>query len=269
MPPAQKGRTKSSGLTDIIAITAQTALEQRLLSEIREGPIPRHLGIIMDGNRRFAREHGLLTEEGHLRGKDKLEELLDWCLEVGIKVLTVYALSTENLNRPPEEVDKLMELFVESFHKIAEDPRVHRHRIHVNVIGDRAKLRADVVKAIEHAEARTADYGDYWYNIAVAYGGREEIIYAIRKIAREVKEGKVSEDEIDEKMVAKHLYTPNMPDPDLIFRTSGEERISNFLLWQVAYAELYFSDVLWPGLRKLDFLRAIHDYQRRQRRYGT
>ncbi len=255
-------------LADMLALTAQTALEQRLLEEIRKEPVPRHLGIIMDGNRRFARDHGLLTEEGHLKGKDKLEDLLNWCLEVGVKVLTVYALSTENLNREKEEVDKLMDLFVESFRKVAEDPRVHKHHIHVAVIGDRTKLRPDVVEAIELAESRTRDYSDYHYNIAVAYGGREEIIHAVRAIAQEVKEGKISTDDITEKLVSEHLYTPHLPDPDLVFRTSGEERISNFLLWQVAYAELYFSDVMWPGLRKLDFLRAIHDYQRRKRRYG-
>lgn len=252
----------------MLALTAQTALEQRLLAEIKRAPVPRHLGIIMDGNRRFAKDHGLLTEEGHLKGKDKLEDLLNWCLEVGVKVLTVYALSTENLKRDQEEVDKLMDLFAESFRMVAKDPRVHKNHIHVSVIGDRAKLRPDVVEAIEEAERRTRDYSDYQYNIAVAYGGREEIIQAVRQLAREVKEGKIAAEDIDEKMLSAHLYNPHLPDPDLVFRTSGEERISNFLLWQVAYAELYFSDVLWPGLRKLDFLRAIHDYQRRQRRYG-
>lgn len=268
MPDIKKPDKRSAGLSDILATTAQTAIEQNLLSDIRKGPVPKHIAIIMDGNRRFAKEHGLLTEEGHLRGKEKLEELLSWCLEVNIKVLTVYALSTENLKRPEEEVNKLMDIFVESFRKVGDDPRVHKHHIHVQMIGDRAKLRQDVQDAIRYAEDRTRDYSDYRYNIAVAYGGREEIIHAMQEIAKDVKDGKMLPEDINEKTIAARLYTPDIPDPDLVFRTSGEERISNFLLWQVAYAELYFSDVMWPGLRKVDFLRAIHDYQRRQRRYG-
>jgi tritrans,polycis-undecaprenyl-diphosphate synthase [geranylgeranyl-diphosphate specific] len=257
------------GLGETLAQAAGDAMEQRLLSQIRGGPIPRHLAIIMDGNRRFARGHGLLRVEGHLRGKEKLEELLNWCLEVGLRTLTVYALSTENLMRDTEEVRELMELFTESFRKIGDDPRVHRHRIRVRAIGSRERLPGPVQEAIRYAEERTRDYDGYFYNVAIAYGGREDILQAIRAIAREVEQGQVKPEAIDEAMVSNHLYTQDLPDPDLIFRTSGEERISNFLLWQSAYAELYFCDVLWPGLRKLDFLRAIHDYQRRQRRFGA
>lgn len=253
----------------MLASSAQAALEGRLLREVRSGPIPQHVAIIMDGNRRFAVGHGLLTEEGHIKGKEKLEELMNWCLEVGVKILTVYALSTENLSRPKDELDKLMLIFTESFRKVGDDPRVHRNKIRVRAIGDRERLPPGVREAIAYAEERTKDYSDYFYNIAVAYGGREEILQAMRAIARDVAAGKVSPEDIDEKMIAARLYTTDVPDPDLVLRTSGEERISNFLLWQVAYAELYFSDVLWPGLRKIDFLRAIHDYQRRKRRYGA
>ncbi len=265
-PPNPRPRR---GLGETLAQAAGDAMEQRLLSQIQGGPIPRHLAIIMDGNRRFARGHGLLRVEGHLRGKEKLEELLNWCLEVGLRTLTVYALSTENLTRDTEEVHELMDLFTESFRKIADDPRVHRHRIRVRALGSRERLPARVQEAIRYAEERTRDHDQYFYNVAIAYGGREDILQAIRAIAREVEQGRVKPEAIDEAMVSNHLYTQDLPDPDLIFRTSGEERISNFLLWQSAYAELYFCDVLWPGLRKLDFLRAIHDYQRRQRRYGA
>jgi tritrans,polycis-undecaprenyl-diphosphate synthase [geranylgeranyl-diphosphate specific] len=223
----------------------------------------------MDGNRRFAQEQGMRISAGHHSGKDKLEQLLDWCLEVGVKVLTVYALSTENLSRDPAEVRDLMDLFEENFRKVGDDERVHKHHIRVHAIGNRELLRPDVVKAIEYAEARTRDYSDYFFNIALAYGGREEILRAIRSLARDVADGKLAPEAIDEQAVSRRLYTADLPDPDLVFRTSGEERISNFLLWQVAYSELYFSDVYWPGLRKIDFLRAIRDYQRRRRRYGT
>ncbi len=231
--------------------------------------MPRHLAIIMDGNRRFARDHGLMVELGHERGKDKLEELLNWCLEIGLKILTVYALSTENLNRPADELGPLFDLFARSFEEIAVDERVHRHRIRVRAIGNRSRLPEKVVAAIDRAERATEGYHAYFYNIAIAYGGREEILHAIRTLAREVRAGRLEPDAITSEMVSGHLYTAELPDPDLVFRTSGEERISNFLLWQAAYAELYFADVMWPGLTKLDFLRAIRDFQVRQRRYGT
>lgn len=256
-------------LGETIADAAREALEARLLAEVRGAPVPKHLAIIMDGNRRFAQEHGLLILSGHQNGRDKLEELLDWCLEVGLRAVTVYALSTENLSRDPQEVRDLMDLFAVNFRRVGDDPRVHRHRIRVRAIGSREKLRPDVVEAIRYAEERTKDYSDYLFTIALAYGGREEILQAIRSIARDAAQGKIDPATIDERMVSQRLYTADLPDPDLVFRTSGEERISNFLLWQVAYSELYFSDVYWPGLRKLDFLRAIRDYQRRRRRYGT
>lgn len=256
-------------LGETLADAAREALEARLLSEVRAQPVPQHLAIIMDGNRRFAEGMGLLTIDGHLKGKEKLEELLDWCLEAGVRILTVYALSTENLSRSPEEVRDLMDLFELNFRRVGDDPRVHRHHIRVRAFGNLDRLRPDVLEAIRYAEGRTKDYSDYSFNIAIAYGGREEILQAIRSIAEDVAKGKVAPAAIDEKMVSQRLYTSDLPDPDLVLRTSGEERISNFLLWQVAYSELYFADVYWPGLRKLDFLRAIRDYQKRRRRYGT
>jgi tritrans,polycis-undecaprenyl-diphosphate synthase [geranylgeranyl-diphosphate specific] len=263
------GRTGTPYLSQFLGNAFREAQEERLLRHVRDAPLPRHLAIIMDGNRRFARDHGLLIELGHERGRDKLEELLNWCLEIGLKVITVYALSTENLARPKEELEPLMQLFARSFSDIATDERVHRYRIRVRAFGNREVLPPEVVAAIERAESATAGYDGYYYNVAIAYGGREEILHAIRTLAEQVAAGRLSPGEITPELVSRHLYTGELPDPDLVFRTSGEERISNFLLWQSAYAELYFADVLWPGLTKLDFLRAIHDFQVRQRRYGT
>jgi tritrans,polycis-undecaprenyl-diphosphate synthase [geranylgeranyl-diphosphate specific] len=203
-----------------------------------------------------------------MKGKDKLEEVMEWCLDLGIKVLTVYAFSTENLNREQSEVDYLMHIFEENFNKLADDERIHKYGIRLKVLGQRELLPEKVQKAIEFAERKTAPYSSYFYNIAIAYGSRQEIIQAIKGIAQDVKDGRLKVDQIDEDVVTKFLYTADFPDPDLVLRTSGEERVSNFLLWQLAYSELYFTDVYWPGFRKVDFLRAIRSYQMRQRRFG-
>jgi tritrans,polycis-undecaprenyl-diphosphate synthase [geranylgeranyl-diphosphate specific] len=267
-PPKPSEKPTPPYLSQIVAGALHQATEKRLSELVRAGPLPRHLAIIMDGNRRFANQHGLLIREGHRQGKDTLEELLNWCLEVGLRILTVYALSTENFLRPSEELDGLMQLFDRSFREVATDPRVHEHGIRVRAIGNRALLPPHVQEAIGVAERATQQYSNYFYNIAIAYGGREEIVEAIRSIAREVQEGRLAPESIDANLVSKNLYTGNLPDPDLVFRTSGEERISNFLLWQTAYAELYFADVLWPGLTKIDFLRAIRSFQNRKRRFG-
>ena len=254
----------TQGLVD----TAYKAYEKKLLKMVKEGKIPQHVGIIMDGNRRFARELDMKPTEGHSKGRDKLEEVIEWCRELGIKILTVYAFSTENFNRSREEVLELMRLFVENLKKAADDERVHKNGIRIRVIGQRELLPEDVQEAIRYAEERTKDFSNFYFNIAIAYGGREEIIKAIKEIAQEVKEGKLEVEEIDEDVVKAHLYTADLPDPDLILRTSGEERISNFLLWQSAYSEFYFTDIYWPTFRKIDFLRAIRSYQLRQRRFG-
>ena len=249
---------------DAVAKTVETAL----LQEVRRDALPQHIGIIMDGNRRFAQEMGEPAIKGHEYGRDTLENVLDWCLEVGVRHLTVYAFSTENFNRNPVEVKRLMELFEENFLKMAKDERIHKNKIHIRAIGQIHRLPRRVRDAIETAEEATRDYDQYFYTIAVAYGGRQEILDAVRSMAEEVKAGRLRPQDIDEALVSKYLYTRHLPDPDLILRTSGEERISNFLLWQMAYSELYFTDVYWPGFRKVDFLRAIKTYQQRQRRYG-
>lgn len=257
------------GFAQAIANTAYTAYESRLLAEVKKLPIPKHVAVIMDGNRRYAREMEMVLQDGHLKGKDKLEEMLDWCLLLGIRVLTIYAFSTENIKRNRKEVASLMSMFEENFRRVGDDERVHKHRIRIRAIGQIDSLPEKVQKAIAYAEERTKDYNDYTYNIAVAYGGRQELVSAIKKIADAVCCGREKLGDIDEALVSRYLYTDGLPDPDLVLRTSGEERISNFLLWQAAYSELYFSDVYWPTFSFLDFLRAIRSYQLRQRRYGS
>ena len=257
-------------ISKIISDAAYQTYERRLLHQVKQGIIPRHVAVIMDGNRRFAKEIGLGNAvEGHDRGRDKLEEVLEWCLEVGVRILTVYAFSTENLARPNQEIQHLMRLFAENFRKVGDDKRVHEHKIRVSVFGNRDLLPPDVREAIDYAEARTKDYDAYRFNLAVAYGGREEILKAIRDVVSDARSGKVTPEQIDEKFFSRRLYTADLPDPDLVLRTSGEERISNFLLWQLAYSELYFVEVYWPGFRKIDFLRALRSYQLRQRRFGA
>ena len=264
------GRESSSPyLSHIVGDTLRDLTEKRLSELVRAEPVPKHLAIIMDGNRRFAGERGIGVQDGHQAGRDTLEELLNWCLDFKIRILTVYALSTENFSRPTEEIEGLMDLFDRALRDIATDERVHRHQIRVRVIGNRTALPPRVQEAIDIAEKATQSYNAYQYNVALAYGGRDEIVHAIRALAREVRDEGLDPDAIDSDAVARHLYTKDLPDPDLIFRTSGEERISNFLLWQSAYSELYFSDVMWPGLTRLDFLRAIRAFQLRRRRYGA
>jgi tritrans,polycis-undecaprenyl-diphosphate synthase [geranylgeranyl-diphosphate specific] len=255
-------------ISELIGDMAYRTYEKKLLNEIMSGKIPKHVAIIMDGNRRFAQELGWSSIEGHKKGREKLEEVVEWCRDLGIKVLTLFAFSTENLDRDENEVKILMGMFAENFMKIADDERVHKYKIRVKVIGQRELLPKEVQESIEYAESRTKDNDQYILNLAVAYGGRQEILRAIKDLVRDAKDGKIDVDSIDENMFSSKLYTADLPDPDLILRTSGEERISNFLLWQLAYSELYFADVYWPGLRRIDFLRAIRSYQLRQRRYG-
>jgi len=229
--------------------------DYKLIEDIKNNPIPNHVAIIMDGNRRFAENFKLIPEAGHILGSDKIEDVLDWCFELHIKCLTVYAFSTENFTRDQKEVSTLMNLCKDELDKAVQDPRVHENKVRIK-------------KSAEHAMNCTQQYDDYFFNIALAYGGREEIIRAIQQIACDVKDGKLNVENISQKTVSSRLYTNGLPDPDLILRTSGEERISNFLLWQLAYSELYFSDVFWPAFEKRDFLKAIRSYQERKRRFG-
>ena len=242
--------------------------EKRLERQIRKGAVPKHLAVIMDGNRRYAEDLGILPHEGHIEGKSTLENLSDWCRNLNIKHLTVYAFSLENFDRDEKELGPLMDLFEESFRIAGDDSRVHDNKVRVRAIGHREMLPDKVVKAIEYAESKTKDYNDFNYNLAVAYGGRQELVRSMEKIAKKVKSGEIEPSDIDAQLISSNLYTSGLPDPDLILRTSGEERISNFLLWQLAYSELYFADVFWPDMRKIDFLRAIRSFQKRKRRLG-
>lgn len=258
-----------SKISKVLGAAVYDAYERRLRGEVMKGPIPQHIAVIMDGNRRAAEELGLDRLDGHEFGRETLEKMLEWCLEIGVKHITVYAFSTENLRRAPDEVEHLVRLFAENFRKAGDDERVHKYRIKIRALGKIEMLPEEVQKSIRYAEERTKDYDSYFFNIAVAYGGREELLQAIRSVAEDVKAGKMKSDDIDENTISSRLYTKDMPDPDLIIRTSGEERLSNFLLWQNAYAELYFTDVYWPGFRKVDFLRAVREYQMRKRRFGS
>ncbi len=242
--------------------------EKRLWNQIKKGPKPHHIGVILDGNRRYARKKGLDEKEGHFFGAEKVEELLIWCLRFGIKIITLYVFSTENFNRTPEEVEKIMQLLVKKLNKINKDPMIVNNRVKVKIIGRRDTLSEKIIKLVEDIEEKTKDYDQHILNVALSYGGRAEIVDAVRKIATKVRENEIKITEINEETINDHLYTEGIPDPDLIIRTSGEERLSGFLLWQSAYSELYFTDIYWPAFRKIDLWRAIRVYQQRERRYG-
>ena len=242
--------------------------DYKLIEEIKQYSLPKHIAIIMDGNRRFAKELGLSWEAGHIFGKEKIEEVLDWCFDLGINVLTIYAFSTENFKRSEKEVKTLMLLLKQELDQAKEDSRIHQNKVRIRILGHLESLPKDIQQSAQSIMDMTKTYKTYHLNIALAYGGREEIIQAIQHMASDIKKGKLKVKEISQKTVSSYLYTSGLPDPDLILRTSGEERISNFLLWQLAYSELYFSDVYWPALQKRDFLQAIRTYQQRKRRFG-
>lgn len=260
---------RSMGISERMGDVLGHAVQAKLLREVLEHPLQvNHLAIIMDGNRRFAWKSNLATGIGHRIGKEKLERVLDWVLELNIPWFTVYALSTENLSRPQDELDLLFKLYAEGLRDIADDPRIHENNVRVHIIGRRELLPENVIEAIDYAEEKTKDYDDFVFTVCLAYGSREEMITAIQTIAKDYAAGDIELDDIDQKAVSNRLYTADMPDPDLVIRTSGEERISNFLLWQMAYSELYFTDVFWPSFQKKDLLKAIRTYQERGRRYG-
>lgn len=232
--------------------------------------MPKHIAIIMDGNRRYSKIQGNMDViKGHELGVDTLEKVLDWSIDLGIEIVTAYAFSTENFNRPEKEVEGLMNLFVKNFKRLINHEKIHKNEVKVKVVGKLELLPENVREAINNAEEATAHYNKRLFNIAIGYDGRLEIVEAIKKIVKEAKEDKITIEDIDENMVSQNLYTEGLIDPNLIIRTSGEERLSGFLLWQSSYSELYFCDSLWPELRKVDFLRAIRSYQERDRRFGV
>lgn len=239
-----------------------------LMEQVRSKPLPQHVAIIMDGNGRWATRRGLPRVAGHRQGVEALREVIRTSDELGIKYLTLYAFSTENWKRPAAEIDALMSLLVEYLKK--EVRALHSNNVKISVLGEINAFPPVAQKEIIKAVELTKDNTGLWVNIALNYGGRAEIIRAVKAIARDVVDNKISIDDIDERLFSNYLYTANIPDPDLLIRTSGEFRLSNFLLYQIAYTELVFTapDILWPDFDKKAYLEAIMEYQKRQRRYG-
>jgi len=243
--------------------------EWYLHRQLDEPRNPRHIGLILDGNRRYARQIGAeVPWYGHHAGAHKVLEVLKWLWEAGIKVCTLYAFSVENFQRNPDEVKEIMSILTEKFSEIIDNPDVRRYRVRIKAIGRVDLLPEELQLAIRSAEDQTEGFDDYQLNIAVGYSGRSELVDAVKAIGEKIREGSLTPEAVDEDLIEEHLYTHDIPDPDLIIRTSGEERLSGFLLWQSAYSELYFEQVYWPAVRRIDIWRAIRSYQQRARRFG-
>lgn len=230
-------------------------------------PPPTHVAVIMDGNGRWAKARGLPRVFGHRAGADAVREVVIGCREMGVRYLTLYAFSSENWKRPASEVGDLMELLRLYIRRELEE--LDRNGVRIRIIGDRSRLPADIVELVERAENATADNRDLNLVVALNYGSHSEILQACRRIAERVKAGDLQPEQIDETLFRRYLLTADIPDPDLLIRTSGEQRLSNFLLWQSAYAELVFVDTLWPDFRRKNLAEAIDEYHRRERRFGA
>jgi short-chain Z-isoprenyl diphosphate synthase len=239
--------------------------------EVRNNALPVHIGLILDGNRRYAKEMGFDdVTMGHKEGAKKLDDMLTWCVEFGIKIITIWVLSTDNTQRDEDEVAALLKVIEEKIIDLSKNPIIKKNGIQIKALGNLDILPDELKEAIRKSEMSTKDHTNHILNIAVGYGGREEIVDAVKRVIREKKACSLEElaDNICADDITNHLYTYGIPDPDLIIRTSGEIRMSGFLLWQSAYSEFYFCDAFWPVFRKIDFLRAIRSYQQRNRRFG-
>ncbi len=252
------------------AIGVYSIYRSWLKKTIDGGEKPNHIGVIMDGNRRWARERDMIPWEGHWEGADKVEEFLEWCLELGIKTITLFSFSTENFNRDQQEISELFKLFENVLERVLNSDTIHDNRVRIRAIGRIETLPDTMQELIHRVEDATKKYDSYYLNVAIAYGGRAEIVDAVRLISEKVKLGQLEPEDVDEQVIEANLYTAYLsyPDPDIIIRTSGESRLSNFLVWQSAYSELFLVDVFWPSFRKIDLMRAIRGYQMRQRRFG-
>lgn len=244
--------------------------ERRLARAIAGAPRPRHVGVILDGNRRWARASGADdVATGHRRGADKIHDLLAWCTDSGVEVVTLWLLSTDNLSRPEPELRGLLAIIEQTVQGLAEPA----NRLRVNPVGSLDLLPDSTVRVLKEAAEATRDKTGLLVNVAVGYGGRREIADAVRGLLQAHVERGTSLEEVaallETEHIAEHLYTRGQPDPDLVIRTSGEQRLSGFLLWQTAHAEFYFCDALWPDFRRIDFLRALRSYAQRQRRFGA
>jgi len=244
--------------------------ERWLKGQVDRQNMPQHVAVILDGNRRWADERSLPYLKGHFQGAKIAEDFLKWCLELGIRTVTIYVFSTENFQRSKEEVEGILRLIEDEARRLRNDERLHKNKVRVKTIGRIDLVPESLRQMLGDIERETGNYDEHYLNIAIAYGGRAEIVDAARKIVVDVAKQKVSLNQIDEELFRNYLYTAHLPNPypDLIIRTSGEERLSGFLLWQSAYSELCFLDVYWPDFRKIDLLRAVRTYQQRRRRYG-
>jgi tritrans,polycis-undecaprenyl-diphosphate synthase [geranylgeranyl-diphosphate specific] len=259
-------------LKKLLSIIGTYKLYERWLwIQVKNGAKMEHIAIILDGNRRWASEKELNPWLGHKKGAETVERLLDWCEKLNVKFVTLYTFSTENFRRSPEEIQEIMRIAEVEFRKLLLDERIHRNKVHVKVIGHVNLLPQSLQQLIGEVEKATENYDNQFLNFAFAYGGRAEILDAAKIIAQKFKDGELTLDDVNESTFEKYLYTAHMPkqEPDLIVRTSGEERMSGFLLWQAAYSELCFLDVYWPDFRLIDLLRAIRTFQKRKRRYGA
>jgi len=247
--------------------------ESRLRRQIGPHPVPRHVGIILDGNRRYARKHGLANPRvAYGLGADKLDDVLAWCTDLAIPAVTLWVCSIDNLKRPQTEVAGILAAVEAKMSGLAKGPAIHRRRVRVKAVGRLDLLPPSTVRVLREAEKATANYDSLMLTIAIAYGGREEIADAVRNLLRDKAQHGVDLETIVEEItpstIDNYLYTVGVPDVDLIIRTSGEIRLSGFLLWQSAHSEFYFSDVNWPEFRRIDSLRAIRSFQERSRRFG-
>jgi len=234
--------------------------------ELKTDKIPKHVAIIMDGNGRWAEQHGLDRIFGHREGVEAVRSVVEGAGEMGIQYLTLYAFSTENWNRPKEEVDALMGLLVHAI--VAETENLHKNNVSLRTIGDIASLPEQVQQKLAGAIAKTAENSGLRLVLALSYSGRWEMVEAVKRMADELKNDKIVKSSINEELIGKYLPTFGLPDPELLIRTGGEFRVSNFLLWQIAYTELYFTQKLWPDYRKEDLFEAVNDFQKRERRFG-
>ena len=231
-----------------------------------QSKIPRHIAVILDGNRRYARKKGLKPWKGHEAGAEKVRDLLKWCQEFGVRELTLYTFSTENFNRSKIEIEFLMNLLKREFNRLKDSKEIHENRVRINVIGNFSLFSKDVQQIFRDIMEKTKDYNSHILNFALGYGSREEITQAARKIAEKAVKGEIGIEDINEEIITQNLYLKN--EPDLLIRPGGEKRISNFLLWQLSYAEFIFLDKLLPELTKEDFRQCIEEFGRRQRRFG-
>jgi short-chain Z-isoprenyl diphosphate synthase len=260
----QRGNAASAGLRDLV----YGLYERRLTARLPAGRLPRHVGVMLDGNRRWAKAAGADTAQGYVAGAANITPLLDWCEEVGVEVVTLWLLSTDNLNRPAAELEPLLGIIEDTVAGLAAALRWRLHPV-----GAPDLLPADTARRLKEAADATRDVDGMTVNVAIGYGGRREIADAVRAMLHEHAAKGVSIEELaeilDVEHIAEHLYTRGQPDPDLVIRTSGEQRLGGFLLWQSAHSEFYFCEAFWPAFRKVDFLRALRAYAARERRFGS